>query len=90
VIVHVGSERESDGEAILGCFLDRVHSDEFGVGHGHPLGLQEQVAEILIAATAVDQHANVPVDRLDHPKTNLGPTVVQNAIRCLINIAASF
>ena len=35
-----GSERESDGEAILGCFLDRVHGDEFGVGHGHPLGLQ--------------------------------------------------
>jgi hypothetical protein len=35
-----GSERESDGWAILRGFLDRVKSDEFGVGHGHPLGLQ--------------------------------------------------
>ena len=35
-----GSERESDGWAILGCFLDRVNRDEFDVGHGHPLGLQ--------------------------------------------------
>ena len=50
----IGSERESDGRAILGCFLDRVNSDEFDVGHGHPLGLQKQVAEILITASAVD------------------------------------
>ena len=36
----LGSERESDGRVILGCFLDRVNSDEFDVSHGHPLGLQ--------------------------------------------------
>ena len=53
----IGAERESDGWAILGCFLDRLNRDEFDVSDGHPLGLQEQVAEILIAATAVDQHA---------------------------------
>src|SRR4051794_34011274 len=71
-----GSERESDGRPILGCFLDRVNSDEFDVRHGHPLGLQQQVAEILIAAAAIDQHTDVTVDRLDHPEANLGPTVV--------------
>src|SRR5215467_2953525 len=71
-----GSERESDGWAILGGFLDCANGDEFDVGHSHPFGLQEQVAEILIAAPAVDQHANVPVDGLDHSKAYPGPTVV--------------
>ena len=41
-----GAERESDGWAILGGFLNRVNGNEFDVGHRHPLGLQEQVAEI--------------------------------------------
>ena len=36
-----GSEREFDGWAILGCFLDRLNSDEFDVRRGHPLGLQQ-------------------------------------------------
>jgi hypothetical protein len=39
----VGSERESDGWAILGCFRHGVNGVEFDVSHGHPLGLQEQV-----------------------------------------------
>jgi hypothetical protein len=30
-----------------------VNSDEFDVGHGHALGLQQQVTEILIAAASV-------------------------------------
>ena len=76
-----GSERESDEWAILGCFLDGVNSDEFGVSYGHPLGLQEQVAEVLITAPPVDQHANVPIDRLDHTEAHLGPTVVEDAVQ---------
>ncbi len=78
-----GSERDSDGWAILGCFLDGVNSDEFDVGYSHSLGLQEQVAEILITASAVDQHTNVPVDRFDHTEAHLGPTVVENAVQVL-------
>src|SRR5260370_202961 len=78
-----GSERDSDGWGILGCFLDGVNSDEFDVSYGHPLGLQEQVAEILITASAVDQHTNVPVDRFDHAEAHLGPTVIENAVQVL-------
>src|SRR5580704_3690495 len=78
-----GSERESDRWAILGCFLEGVNGDEFDVCRGHPLGLQQQVAEILITAAAIDQHANIPVHRLDYAEANLGPTVVQNAVQVL-------
>src|ERR1700719_2307284 len=86
----MGSTQESDGWAILGCFLEPVHSDELGVGHGRPLGLQKQVAEILIAATRVDQHANVPVDCLNHPKASCSPTVVQNAVQVLAQHRCEF
>src|SRR5215471_8278401 len=58
-----GTERESDGWAILGSFLNRVNSDEFDVGNRHPLGLQEQVAEILIPATTVQQHLGEFLER---------------------------
>lgn len=78
-----GSERESDRLVILGGFLDRVNSDEFDVGHRHALGFQEQVAEVLIAAASVDQHANVPVDRLDDAKTTFGLAVVRNTVHVL-------
>ena len=75
-----GSERESDVWPILGGFFDRVNSDEFNIGHRNSLGLQEQVTKILVAAATVDQHANVPIDRLDHSEANLGPAVVRDAI----------
>src|SRR6516165_12454867 len=78
-----GTERESDGSAILGGFLDGVNGDEFDVGHCQALGLQEQVAEILIATTSVDQHANVPVDRFDYAKANSGLAVVRDAVQML-------
>ena len=60
-----------------------MNSDEFDVGHCHPLGLQEQVAEILVAATSVDQHANISIDRLDDSEADLGPAIVQNALQML-------
>src|SRR5215467_3555332 len=77
------TERESDGWAILGSFLNRVNSDEFDVGNRHPLGLQEQVAEILIPATTVDQHPNVPIDGLDYAKAHLGLAVIRDAVHVL-------
>lgn len=42
-----GSEREFVETRILGCFLK---NDEFGLGDCHALGLEQQVAEILVAA----------------------------------------
>ncbi len=47
-----GSEQESDGTRILGCFLE-IH--KFGPSGGHSLSLQEQVTEILVAAAAAEQ-----------------------------------
>jgi hypothetical protein len=42
-----GSEQEFVETRILGCFLK---NDEFGLGDCHALGLEQQVAEILVAA----------------------------------------
>jgi hypothetical protein len=42
-----GSEREFVETRILGCLLK---NDEFGLGDCHALGLEQQVAEILVAA----------------------------------------
>jgi hypothetical protein len=42
-----GSEREFVEARILGGFLK---NDEFGLGNCHALGLEQQVAEILVAA----------------------------------------
>ena len=80
----MGTERESDGSAILGGFLDGVNGDEFDVGHCQALGLQEQVAEILIATTSVDQHANVPVDCFDYAKANS-----RSSSRCRLDASAT-
>ena len=45
----VGSAQEFRERRILGCFLE---SDEFRLGYRHPLRLQEQIAQILVAPTA--------------------------------------
>jgi hypothetical protein len=44
-----GSEQESDGSRILGRFLE---DDEFGSDRRHALHFEEQVPEILVAASA--------------------------------------
>ena len=47
-ISNLGSAQESDEVRILSGFLER---DEFGLGGGQTLRLQQQVVEIAIAAT---------------------------------------
>jgi hypothetical protein len=59
------------------------HCDEFEVHHGHALGLQQQISEILVAATSVDQHANIPIDGLDYAKAHLGFAIVGNTVHVL-------
>jgi transposase len=44
-----GSAQGFGERRILGCFLE---SDEFRLGYRHPLRLQEQIAQILVAPTA--------------------------------------
>jgi hypothetical protein len=38
LLMKLGSAQESDGDGILGCFLE-YH--EFRPGYGHPLGFQQ-------------------------------------------------
>jgi hypothetical protein len=47
LVSNLGSEQEFVETRILGCFLK---NDEFGLGDCHALGLEQQVAEILVAA----------------------------------------
>jgi hypothetical protein len=47
----LGSEQESDGTRILGCFPE---DHEFGLEGGHPLCLQQEVTEIPIATPAAE------------------------------------
>jgi hypothetical protein len=49
-----GSEQEFDGAPILCRLSDLLKFNEFGVGDGHAFGLQQQVADVLIAATTID------------------------------------
>src|ERR1700676_30752 len=76
------NENPTEGP-FLRCLLYAVNGDEFDVGHRHPLGLQQKISQVLIAATTVDQHANVSIDGLNYTKANLGPAVVQNALQML-------
>ena len=55
----LGSPQESDRGRILGGFLK---NHEFGLGRGHALSLQKQIAKILIAAAAAQQRLDVPVN----------------------------
>jgi hypothetical protein len=48
-----GSEQEFDAP-ILCRLSDLLKFNEFGVGDGHAFGLQQQVADVLIAATTID------------------------------------
>jgi hypothetical protein len=56
----LGTEQEFDGWAILLGFPVRVNGYKVDVGHCQAFCLQEQVAEVLIAAASVDEHSNVP------------------------------
>ena len=47
-----GSPREFGGTSILGGFLE---NHKFSPGRGYPLGLQEQIAEVLVSAAAAQQ-----------------------------------
>src|ERR1017187_6863841 len=64
---------------LLRNFLHPLNREELDVGHRHPLGLQQQIPQVLIPAAAVDQHTDVPVHRFYHSEANLRPAVVHNA-----------
>src|ERR1022692_1150539 len=64
---------------LLRNFLHPLNREELDVGHRHPLGLQQQIPQVLIPPAAVDQHTDVPVHRFHDSEANLRPAVVHNA-----------
>src|ERR1022692_1319103 len=61
---------------LLRNFLHPLNREELDVGHRHPLGLQQQIPQVLIAPAAVNQHTNVPVHRFHHSEAYLRAAVV--------------
>src|ERR1019366_4672770 len=43
-------------QPLLRNFLHPLNREELDVGHRHPLGLQQQIPQVLIAPAAVNQH----------------------------------
>src|ERR1017187_4253276 len=77
------SERESDKVAILRGFANSAYREEFEVADRQALGLEQQVAEVLVAAPAIDEHPDVAVDRFHYAHADLGPAVVGDAVQVL-------
>ncbi len=63
------------------CILSGFpESHEFGPGDGHPLRLQQQVSQILVAAATPQPGLDVSVHGLDQTHRNLRPAVVQDTV----------
>src|ERR1700719_2558569 len=76
--IFFGSEQEFVETRILGCFLK---NDEFGLGDCHALGLEQQVAEILVAAAPSNEAFDVAVDGFHHSEAYFGAAVVQDPVQ---------
>src|ERR1039458_3630091 len=63
-------------QPVLRNFLHPLNREKLDVGHRHPLGLQQQIPQVLIAPAAVNQHTNVPVHRFHHSEAYLRAAVV--------------
>src|ERR1017187_8534931 len=63
-------------QPLLRNFLHPLNREELDVGHRHPLGLQQQIPQVLIAPAAVNQHTNVPVHPFHHSEAYLRAAVV--------------
>ena len=68
---------------LLRNFLHPLNRKELDVGQRHPLGLQQQIAQVLVAPPAVNQHTNIPVHGFHYSEANLGPAVVHNTFDVL-------
>src|ERR1700682_4069728 len=62
---------------ILGCFLK---NDEFGLCDRHALGLEQQVAQILVAAAPSKKGFDVAVDGFHYSEAYFGAAVVEDAV----------
>src|SRR4029077_5517454 len=75
-----GSAQESVETRILGCFLK---NDEFGLGGRHALRFEQQVGEILVAATPSKKSFDVAVDGLHDAERYFGAAVIEDAVQVI-------
>src|ERR1035438_2792286 len=61
---------------LLRNFLHPLNREELDVGDRHPLGVQQQIPQVLIPPAALDQPTDVPVHRFHDSEANLRPAVV--------------
>jgi hypothetical protein len=81
-----GSPQEFVGGAILRGFPDFLKSDVFGVGHGHTLRFQEEVAQVLVPTARESRAKRLPLrqrerkaDLAGHPGVRPHPGETQAA-----------
>src|ERR1700735_5075362 len=76
----IGSPQESDEVGILGGFLE---SEEFGLGSGQSLCLEQEIVHVTVATTSAKDRLDISVDRFHHAERNLIRTIFQDSVEML-------
>ena len=84
---YYGSAQEFVETRILGGFLK---DDEFGLCDRHALGLEQQIAQILVAAAPSQKGFDVAVDGFHHSEAYFGATVVEDAVEVIQQHVSEF
>jgi hypothetical protein len=58
-----------------------AEGNEFGFGDGHALSLQQEVAQVLVAAATAKQGFDVAIDSFHDSEPHLDTAVVENAFQ---------
>src|SRR5947209_8643926 len=75
-----GSAQEFDGACILSRFLK---NDKFCFCDRHALRLEQQIAEILVAAAPSKKGFDVAIDGFHHSEAYLGAAVIQDSVQMI-------
>ena len=73
-----GSAQEFVETRILGYF---PKNDEFGLGDRHALGLEQQIAEVFVAAAPSKKGSDVAVDGFHDSEAYFGAAVVEDPVQ---------
>jgi len=60
-----------------------LEGDRIGLGHGHALSFQKEIAEILVSPTSPKQSFDIAVDGLHHAGADSDPAVIEDAVQVI-------
>ena len=83
----VGFAQESDERAIL---RDLLENDDFGLGGGHALSLEKQIAEVAISAAPSEQNPQISIESFDNTETDLNFVIVQDPFPMILEQVSQF